>query len=1100
MRQIISYFIKYPINADVLVILILVMGFFGLNSMRSTFFPETESKLITVATVYPGASPEEIEEGVILKIEDNLSGITGIKRITSISQENTGSVVVQVNDNYDVDEALTDIKNAVDRISSFPVGMEPPVISKTEALTNAINFAVRGDTDLKTLKRFAREIEADLLSNDKISKVELSGFPDEELVISVRENDLRRFNLTFNQVVQVVQQANIDVSGGTIKGESEELLIRSRNKGYFAKDLENLVVATNVDGRQVRLFEVASVEDKWAETVNNVYINGKPAVFINVNNTQDEDLITIANEVSAYIEEFNDRNDLVEALVINDASIILQQRIDLLTSNGLIGFILVLVILAMFLQIRLAFWVAIAIPVSFMGMFIIAPFLGVSINILSLFGMILVVGILVDDGIVISENIYRHFENGKKPLQAALDGTMEVLPAVTGAIATTVVAFASFLFIEGTIGQFFSEMAIVVMLTLVFSLLEGAFVLPAHVAHSKALQRKEGKDEKIKSTIAIAFERIQQVFWDAMEWMKSKLYAPTLRFFMKHTVLGLFIPLGILLVCFSLIPGGYVGTTFFPNIEGDFVTADLKFPAGTPEQVTLKGLDQMEAAVFRVNEAYKEKRPDGKDIVLIVTKNLGGGGGGFSAVTDASSLASGGGNKGTLLINLLDSEARNTSALEILEAFRQETGEVFGAEIMSYSIAGPFGMPVALSIRGNNLQELTLAVNELKSKMSEIPDLRNIKDNNQIGLKEININLKDKAYLLGINPQFVIGQIRQGFFGAEVQRIQRGKDEVKVWVRYTKEDRSSIGKLENMRIRTQNGSSYPLKELAELSFDRGIIAINHLDEEREIRVTSDLASSDVSATDMNNVIANEIMPEILEKYPSVRFSLEGQAQESATTAESAQVVLPLAFFLILTIIIITFRSFSQTLAVMGTLPFGFIGVILGHMIMGKAISLPSFMGVFALIGVMVNDALVLVNAYNNLIREGKPYKEALYEASLSRFRPIFLTSLTTIFGLMPLVFEKSFQAQFLVPVAISIAFGLAGATLVILLTLPVLMVMFNQYKRFVVWLWYGEFPDAADVEPANENRTNRFWLWTATSIGIIALLVFLARLPMIFFG
>ena len=482
MKNIISYFIKYPISADVLVLLIAVMGVFGALNMRSTFFPETESKLITISTVYPGASPEEVEEGIILRIEDNLSGITGIERITSISQENAGSVVVQVYDNYDVDEALTDIKNAVDRISSFPAGMEPPVIAKAEALTNAITFGLNGGTDLKTLKSFARKIEADLLANDKISKVELSGFPDEELVISVRENDLRRFNLSFEQVALVVRQANIDVSGGTIKGDTEELLIRSRNKGYFARDLENLIVATNPDGRKVRLFEVADIEDRWAETVNYVFINGKPAIFFNVNNTTDEDLIEISDEVNAYIEKFNEENELVQALIINDASILLKQRISLLTVNGLVGFALVLVILAMFLQVRLAFWVALAIPISFLGMFVVVPFLGVSINQLSLFGMILVVGILVDDGIVISENIYRHFEMGKKPFQAALDGTMEVLPAVAGAITTTIVAFGSFLFIEGLTGSFFAEMAIVVILTLAFSLIEGAFVLPAHVA------------------------------------------------------------------------------------------------------------------------------------------------------------------------------------------------------------------------------------------------------------------------------------------------------------------------------------------------------------------------------------------------------------------------------------------------------------------------------------------------------------------------------------------------------------------------------------------------------------------------------------------
>ena len=1099
MKNIISYFIKYPISADVLVLLIALMGYFGLQNMRSTFFPEAESRLITVTTVYPGTSPEEIEEGIILKIEDNLSGIAGIERITSISQENTGSVVIQIDEGFDMDEALTDVKNAVDRISSFPSGMEPPTIAKSEALTNAINFGINGDTDLKTLKSFARKIEADLLAIDGISKVALSGFPEEELVISVRENDLRRYNLTFDQVALAVGQANIDVSGGTIKGSTEELQIRSRNKGYYAKDLENLIVATNADGRQVRLYEVADVEDRWSETVNYVYINGKPGVYINVNNTQDEDLIEISEDVNEYLTQFNEENDIVHALIINDASILLNQRINLLLKNGGVGFILVLVMLAMFLQIRLAFWVAIAIPISFLGMFIIASFVGVSINVLSLFGMILVVGILVDDGIVISENIYRHYEMGKKPFEAALVGTMEVLPAVTGAILTTVVAFASFLFIEGTVGTFFSDVAIVVMLTLTFSLIEGALVLPAHIAHSKALQRKVGPDGKpiMQNGGRSVLEKIQQVFWDGMNWMKNNLYAPSLRFFLKNTVLSLFIPLGILIVTISLVPGGFVKTTFFPTIEADFITANLKFPAGTPEEITAKGLDQMEAAVWKVNEEYKAKREDGKDVVLILSKNLGTSGNGF--VQDASSLASGGGNIGTLFINLLDSEARDIKALELVEAFREATGEVFGADQMTYSIAGPFGDAISISVRGNNLAELTQAVNELKDRMAEIPDLRNIKDNNQIGLKEVNINLKEKAYLLGVNPQFVIGQIRQGFFGAEVQRIQRGKDEVKVWVRYSDEDRSSIGKLENMRIRTGNGSSYPLNELADLDFSRGIIAINHLDNEREIRVTSDLASDDVSSTDMTALVTDSIMPGILAKYPTVRYSLEGQAQQSEQTIVSAQTVLPIAFFLIITIIIITFRSWSQTLAVGLMIPFGFIGVILGHFLLSKAISLLSMMGVFALIGVMVNDGLVLVNAHNNLIKAGKPFREAIYEASLSRFRPIFLTSLTTVAGLLPLIFEKSFQAQFLIPVAISIAFGLIAATLVILVTLPTLLVMFNQYKGFVIWLWRGEYPDPASIEPAYEGRESNFWLYVITSVAFIMAIYLVFQVLGLFF-
>ncbi|MEM6804856.1 MAG: efflux RND transporter permease subunit, partial [Bacteroidota bacterium] len=770
----------------------------------------------------------------------------------------------------------------------------------------------------------------------------------------------------------------------------------------------------------------------------------------------------------------------------------------LLSENGIVGFILVLILLAMFLQIRLAFWVALAIPVSFLGMFTIAPLLGVSINIMSLFGMILVIGILVDDGIVISENIYRHFEMGKSRFQAAIDGTMEVLPAVTGAILTTIVAFMVFFYIDGTVGDFFSEISVVVILTLAFSLIEGALVLPAHVAHSKALTPKSEKEEE-KTLIGKWFQKLQQSLWNLMEKMKNNFYAPILRFFMKNTVLGIAIPIGLLMLSFSLFAGGFVKGTFFPNIESYFVTVSLKMPSGTPEDVTRAGLDQIENAVWKVNEYYKEQRADKKDVVLILSKNLGASSGaGTLAPADGSASATGGANSGSVLINLMKGEERGIKAIELVDAFRRETGTIFGAEQLVFSTATPFGDPVSISVRGSNLQELTSAVNELKSEMSKMPDLVDIRDNNQIGLKEINIKLKDKAYLLGLNPQFVIAQIRQGFFGAEVQRLQRGKDEVKVWVRYTKEDRSSIGKLENMRIRTAGGQAYPLKELVDLDFSRGIIAINHLDGNREVRISSDLASDDVSSSDVNTTLDTEIIPAVLAKYPSVRYSMEGQVKESAKTASSASKIMPLALFLILTIIIVTFRSWSQTLAVGLTLPFGLIGVIVGHAIMGRPISMLSAMGIFALVGVMVNDALVLVNGFNTLIREGKPFKEALYEASLSRFRPIFLTSLTTVAGLTPLLFEKSFQAQFLIPVAISIAFGLAVATFIILVTLPVILVMFNQYKGFVIWLWKGEWWDPTVIEPAYNERKNQFGLWFSTSLAFVGLILLLTQIPSLF--
>jgi len=1068
MRKIVAYFIKYNITGDVLLFVILLFGYFGLSNTRSTFFPENETKLIAIEVAYPGASPEEVEEGIVLKIEDNLKGTSGIDRVTSTSQENLGRVLVEIKRSYDIDNVLQEVNNAVDQINSFPDNIEAPIIYKQEVLTVALNFALSGDTDLRTLKRFAREIEEDLLAQDGISKVSLSGFPDEEIEIAVREIDLRAHNMTFDQLTQAVRQANLELTGGKIKSDEEELLIRSRSKGYYADELQNIVVATQPDGRQIRLYEIADVEDRWADNPNRDYINGQPAVSIQVSNTIDENLLDISDFVRDYIADFNERNTVVQATIIRDGSVLLKQRINLLIENGVIGFFLVIIVLALFLQISLAFWVALAIPISIMGMFIVATFLGVSINVISLFGMIVVIGILVDDGIVISENIYQHFEEGKDRFKAAVDGTLEVLPAVLSAILTTMVAFGSFLFLEGITGDFFSEMAVVVILTLAFSLIEGTFILPAHVSHSSALNREKPRNP---SPVTKGLMKVQDRLTDFMAWMKDKLYAPTLDFSIRNPFLGIAIPIGILVLCFGLVGGGFVKTTFFPVVENDYISVDLRMPSGTREHITEEKLIEIEKAAQKVNEQYKANREDGRDIIEIINRNLG-----------PSTY------EGSLLIVLLDSETRQTSSLQISDSIRRVAGIIYGAEEVSYGLESPFGKPVSIALKGENLDQLDKAANELKDQLQEVSDLRDVTDTNQEGLKEINVKLKEKARILGLDLRTVVSQVRQGFFGAEVQRLQRGQDEVKVWVRYDETDRSSIGKLEDMRIRTPNGAEYPLREIATFSMERGVINIKRLESQREIRLEADVASADVSSTDMIQLVETEFLPPILEKYPGLSYSLEGQVRENAKTQKSAQVVLPIALIMILLIIILTFRSFGQTLSVLAGLPFGLIGVILGHWIFGKPISILSGLGIFALIGIMVNDSLVLVSQHNLLIQRGKPFKEALREASISRFRPIILTSLTTIAGLMPLIFEKSFQAQFLIPMAISVAFGLMAAVFIVLLTLPVTLSVINEYKVGAVWLWEGEKPDRTSIEPAIVGRKNYFLLWFILPITVIALI------------
>jgi len=1042
MRSLIAYFIKYPVAGNVLMFVILIFGFFGLLSLKSSFFPETESKVISIQAVYPGASPEEMEEGIVIKIEDNLKGVTGIERVSSVSRENGASISVEVLKGFDTDLILQDVKNAVDRINSFPAGLEPLVVYKLESFNFAISFALSGNVDLNTLKKFARQVESDLRSVEGISKVELSGFPEEEIEISFRENDLRAYQLSFEQAAAAVRRANLELTGGTIKGEREELLLRAKSKGYYAEDLRNIVVKTSPGGRAVYLSDVADIKDKWADNPSRSFFNQKPSVVITIQSTIDEDILFTTEYIRDYVEKFNAKNDeTIQANIIRDGSVNLRQRIDLLLKNGIIGVALVLLFLALFLNRSLAFWVAASLPICFMGMFIIAAFYGLSINVISLFGMILVIGILVDDGIVIAENIYQHFEKGKTPTQAAIDGTMEVMPAVISAVLTTVIAFSTFYFLEGRLGEFFQDMGFVVIFTLLFSLVEGLFILPGHIAHSNALKENPSKNW---------FDIVEGWFNQLMAWMRDKLYAPIFRFSLDNKLFSIGIFIALFVITIGAIRGGVIKTTFFPFVERDNLSVTLSMPSGTREHITEKWITHIEKAVWEVNDEYKSKREDGKDIVLGVEKKLG------PAINEAS-----------LNIILLDGETRQLQSFVVSNAIREKAGEIPGADKVAYNISSPFGRAISISLLGADKEELEAAKEELMAEMGKLSSLKDIVDSEQAGLREVNIKLKEKARLLGLSEQEIVGQVRQGFFGSEVQRLQRGIDEVKVWVRYKNEDRSSIEDLKDMRIRLADGRAFPLEELATIELGRGIIAINHLDGKREIKVEADQANPNESTTDILSEVQTEILPPILEKYPSVQPSYEGQSRTSAKTGNSAAKALPVILLCMFFLIVFTFRSFWQAVLVLILIPpLGLIGVGWGHFIHGSPISVLSALGIIALVGVMVNDSLVLVSAMNGLLKEGKDFRTAVYEAGLSRFRPILLTSITTIAGLGPLILEKSFQAQFLIPMAISLAYGLLIATFTTLFALPILLMILNQAKVYLTWLWEGKKPSEEMVEPA----------------------------------
>ena len=1054
MKKIITYFIKYPVAVNVIIIAFFGFGILGAISMKSSFFPLVDSQLIRISLAYPGASPAEMEEGVVLKIEDNLKGIVGVERVTSVSRENSASVNVEVEKGKNIDVVLSDVKNAVNRVPSFPSGMEPPVIAKVENNRPTISFTLSGENvSLKALKQYARNVENDIRGIEGISQVAITGYPNEEIEIAVRENDLRAFDLSITEVANAVRNSNILITGGNIKTADEDYLIRASNRSYYGIELQNLIVRTEINGNIIRLKDVAELRDAWSENPDRLFYNGNLAIDITVSNTNNEDLISSADKIKEYIYKYNQVQQNIQLNITSDRSTTLNDRTWLLTKNAISGILLVLFFLALFLNLRLAFWVAFGLPISFLGMFIFAAQLGVTINVLSLFGMIIVIRILVDDGIVIGENIYHHYYDlGKSKIRAAIDGTVEVIPPIVSAILTTIIAFSTFFFVDGRIGSFFGEVSTIVLLTLSVSLIEALIILPAHIAHSKALDRNKLQNKEAVKTNKIDgfFKKINKKADTFLGKFRDGYYVPFLKFSLNNKVFIFCMFIASLLISVSALKGGVIKSSFFPRVASDRVQISLNMPQGTNENITDSLISSIEEKVWLVNKEYTKKQTGNIAIVENIIRRVGPG----SA-------------NGSLTVNLLPGEARDFSSPEITNAIQEKVGKVYGVESLVFGSGGNFGgSPVAISLLGNDIKELKAAKEELKQTLENNPLLKDVIDNDPAGIKEVRIVLKDNAYLLGLNLQTVMSQVRAGFFGFQAQRFQRGQDEIKVWVRYDKKDRSSIKNLDDMRIITPIGVRVPFSEIATYIIERGDISINHLEGQREIQITADLKDLNASETDILENIKTNIMPEILSRYATVTPLYEGQKREANKTTDSLVLIGPIILLLIYIVIAFTFRSYSQPILLIIMIPFSMIGVIWGHYIHNMAIGILSFLGIIALIGIMVNDGLVLIGKFNNFLKEGLKYDEALIKAGQSRFRAIFLTSLTTVAGLAPLIFEKSRQAQFLIPMAISIAYGIAIATILTLIMLPMMLSVSNAIKMRIKWLITGNEITKEEVERA----------------------------------
>jgi multidrug efflux pump subunit AcrB len=1053
MERIVRFFTLYPVWTNVLFFAVLFFGILVLSQMKYSFFPETPPDVINVSVTYPGASPEEIEEGIILKIEENVEGLEGIDRVTSISRENFGSVRIEIISGYDVDKLTNDVKNAVDRINSFPVGIEKPVVAEQKFQDAVMTIVMAGKTDRYQLKYIADRFRDDLILTEEISQAEIGGLPNLEISIEVSEEKLRRYGLSFTEIANAVRGFNINLSGGKFETRDEEILIRGYNRQYYAEEFDNIAVRGGRDGSVVFLRDVATVREKWEDSPEKVYFNGKPAVVLSISKTISEDILAIRERAQELIDQFNAEDNGIRMEILDDRTIALRGRLSLMINNGLLGLLLVMISLTFFMNLRLSFWVAIGIPFSFAGMFIFAGLYGITINVISLFGMIIVVGILVDDAVVVGENIYSHYERGKKPLQAAIDGTIEVFPAVVTSVATTIIAFLPYFFLDGRLGKFIWHVSLVVILSLIFSLIESLLILPAHLAHSKGLHpHKEDKPMR---------RRIENL----IKWFTNDVYGPFLNRSMRHKWFTMAMPLALTLLVVGLLRGGFIKATFFPFIDGDTMPVNLSLTPGTQEHITDSLLARIEALAPAVNDRLREMRDDDADVLIKVRRQIG-----------SNDFGETGSHTGKLNFELLPGEEREMDSFIIANIMREMTGEIPTAEKITFGQAGIFGRAVSLSLLGNNIDELQNAKATLKRELGAMDELKDITDSDQVGLREIRLELKPRAYALGLTLADVANQVRDGFFGREIQRLQRGRDEIKVWVRYREADRASIDKLREMRIRTADGRAFPFTEVATFHMDRGLILINHLDRLREIKVEADMVNPEGDIANILDYIRNEVMPEILAANPGVRVSYEGQSRSQQKVARSAQKAFPLALAGIVILMILVFRSYLQSLLVFGLIPLGVVGAFIGHGIHGIPVNMLSLFGIIALSGIIVNDSIVFIDQINRNLRKGMEVVAAVHKAGISRMRPILLTTFTTVLGLGPLILEKSRQAQFLIPMAVSVAYGLILTTFLILLILPSAFLVLNRLRLG----WYrhirGQQVSARDVEPAiREMRHLQKW-------------------------
>ncbi len=1013
------------VAANLLMVLLLIGGLFFMSQIKQEVFPEFDNDQVTISVTYSGASPAEVEQGVILTIEEAVSGLDGVDEVNSSANEGRGTVTVTLLNGADLQKLAQEVQSEVDRINTFPDEADDPQVETVSRKRDVIALAIYGDQSEQVLHGLADEFRNILMQNPSITQVDLDGIRPLEISIEIPQEKQRAYNLTLAQVAQTLGAAAIELPGGGIKTAGGEILVRMQERRNYGTDFAKLPVLTNNNGTQLLLEDIAIIKDGYEETDGYAEYNGQRAVMIDVYRVGDQTPIEVADATLAEMEIWQQQLPPGVAMtVMNDNSEVFKQRLDLLLNNAYLGLGLVLVLLGIFLEARLAFWVTMGIPISFLGAFLVLPLLGVSINMISMFAFIIALGIVVDDAVVVGENVYKFRQQGMSPLKAAVAGAREVAMPVTFSILTNVVAFMPLYFIPGSMGKIFQVIPVVVVTVFLVSLIESLFILPAHLAHLKDNQR---------GGLLGKLHDFQQRFSNSVSRLIKQRYAPFLRLLLQYRYLTLSVAVAILILTTALVISGRMGMTMFPRVESDYAKVTVALPYGAPVEQTEAVRDRLLESVAQVAGKYS-----GQELVVGTFANLGKS---VNGVSGSHTLE--------IKTYLADPELRTISTEQFVSEWRQATGEISGLEtIMFQSDSGGPGSGKALTIElsHTDLDTLEQAGRALAAELSAYPIVKDIDDGFAPGKEQLDFRMRPEGLSLGLNAKDVAQQVRNAYDGAEVLQQQRGRNEVTVIVRRPKSERISEYNLEEMILRSATGIEIPLREAVDIERGRAYTSIDRRNGQRVISVTADVRPAS-QAGQINKALQADTLPQLTERYPGLTFSFAGKQTDMAESMTSLFAGLGLAMLMIYGLLAIPFRSYLQPAIIMFSIPFGIVGAVFGHLLLGYSLSVMSMFGVVALSGVVVNDSLVLIDFANRQRRNGESAFASVVEAGILRFRPILLTTLTTFCGLMPMIFETSRQARFLIPMAISLGFGILFATLIALLLVPCLYLIVEDVRQ-----------------------------------------------------